>query len=657
MQSSAEPIALSFSSIGDLIVEVTRLEAIIKSTKDAEHCNLLVETAQSGLEQFSADIDNHSRGLLLLHISRAYMISSRYKEYMAAATESLACFERNGDLNYVLQANEECGHATWLLGRFPDSLGYALRNLDISRQIGDVKKQGRALNNIGSIYSRLGDYVAAVENFELALDIKLKTEDALGESSVLGNIGTVYHQKNDYPAALEYYSRSLEIKERLGEKQLAIATLNNMGGIYMQTGDNKRAFELLSRASSLSQEAGDSEREIAVWGYLGEVYERMKNYDKAAYYLNKAFDNISHIQTNYRRHVIYSQVAVLYANRSFKDCDIERARFYFMQALDIALEGKAMVEAAKYYKLLSNLEKEDLNIEAAFSYLEKHIEINKILSNRSSEERLHALQVRHRVEQLHNEAQIERLRNIELVEANKQLAELNAEKNTILGIAAHDLKNPLGSIKLAANFIQGHIDSMTHDDVRDMASDILRSSSYMFSIISNLLDINALESGKVRVELAPCDVAAVVRMVTDGYRARAAEKNIGLRVNISDEASDCVIVADTHRLREALENLISNAIKFSPFDKSVDIDVELFCGENLRIIIRDYGPGISAEDMPKLFGKFQKLSARPTAGEDSTGLGLSIVQKLAELMNGRVWCESVEGEGASFTLEFHLFKE
>ncbi|MFT6963167.1 MAG: signal transduction histidine kinase [Flammeovirgaceae bacterium] len=102
---------------------------------------------------------------------------------------------------------------------------------------------------------------------------------------------------------------------------------------------------------------------------------------------------------------------------------------------------------------------------------------------------------------------------------------------------------------------------------------------------------------------------------------------------------------------QVFENLLSNAIKFSPTDKNIYINLVEKEGE-FRAEIRDEGPGMSKEDMSKLFGKFQKLSARPTAGEKSTGLGLSIVKKYVEVMNGKVWCESELGEGASFVVEF-----
>jgi signal transduction histidine kinase len=115
-----------------------------------------------------------------------------------------------------------------------------------------------------------------------------------------------------------------------------------------------------------------------------------------------------------------------------------------------------------------------------------------------------------------------------------------------------------------------------------------------------------------------------------------------------------VVLVDEQAFGQVMENLVSNAIKYSPPGKNIFISVYLFPATShthLRIAVRDEGPGISESDQKKLFGKFARLTAQPTGGEDSTGLGLAIVKKMVEAMNGRVWCESEVGNGATFVLE------
>ncbi len=107
---------------------------------------------------------------------------------------------------------------------------------------------------------------------------------------------------------------------------------------------------------------------------------------------------------------------------------------------------------------------------------------------------------------------------------------------------------------------------------------------------------------------------------------------------------------------QVIDNLISNALKYSPFDTTITIRVKAK-SDNVRLEVEDEGPGISEEEMPKLFGKFARLSAQPTGGEHSTGLGLSIVKKMVEAMNGKVWCESEPGKGATFIVELPLIAD
>ena len=102
---------------------------------------------------------------------------------------------------------------------------------------------------------------------------------------------------------------------------------------------------------------------------------------------------------------------------------------------------------------------------------------------------------------------------------------------------------------------------------------------------------------------------------------------------------------------QVLENLVSNAVKYSPPGKNIFVRLQ-HSAEAVRCEVQDEGPGLSPEDQKKLFGKFARLSAKPTGGEHSTGLGLSIVKKMVEAMNGKVWCESELGKGATFIVEF-----
>ncbi|MBN8573025.1 MAG: hypothetical protein J0M05_03850 [Candidatus Kapabacteria bacterium] len=231
----------------------------------------------------------------------------------------------------------------------------------------------------------------------------------------------------------------------------------------------------------------------------------------------------------------------------------------------------------------------------------------------------------------------------EIAALNEDLIELNNEKNEFLGIAAHDLKNPLSGIMLTAKNVQSFIHALKPDDIKNMMSKVETSAHRMRDIIGNLLDVNAIESGKLQLKPEKFDIATVIESICQENDEKAKEKNIILRKNISSHH----VFADKAATHEIIDNLLSNAIKFSPFDKEIFI-ITNKNGNAIVCEIKDQGPGLTEEDMKKVFGKFARLSARPTGGEHSTGLGLSIVKRLAESMKGKVWCESIHGQGASF---------
>jgi len=245
-------------------------------------------------------------------------------------------------------------------------------------------------------------------------------------------------------------------------------------------------------------------------------------------------------------------------------------------------------------------------------------------------------------------------KNVTLTEVNHKLNIFNAEKNEFLGIAAHDLKNPLGAIRGYAEMLEEDADDISKDEVVDFAGRIKKSANLMFDLVSNLLDVNRIEQGQMNLELKPCDLWDTVRQAVEGYQQRAQAKQI--RLLFDNQTIAPLVMADPAQLVQIMDNLVSNAVKYSPSAKNIYVSVYQ-TGSSVRAEVKDEGPGISAEDQKRLFGKFARLTARPTAGEHSTGLGLAIVKRLVEAMNGKVWCESEPGQGAAFIVELPVAVE
>ncbi len=236
-----------------------------------------------------------------------------------------------------------------------------------------------------------------------------------------------------------------------------------------------------------------------------------------------------------------------------------------------------------------------------------------------------------------------------LSDANGRLNELDRERRAFLGMAAHDLRSPLNSIMGFARLLQDF--GAPGDEMqRDSLARIHSSGAQMRDLLDRLLSVQAIEDGKLRLKLEECDLVALAGTILENHRPTASAKSIVLVFKPCD--GPVTVEADANATIQILDNLLSNAIKFSPLGRPVTLRVVSSNGsaDHASVEVQDAGPGLSAEDQRNLYGKFVRLSARPTGGESSSGLGLSIVKRLAEAMNGRLECRSKLGEGATFAL-------
>lgn len=239
----------------------------------------------------------------------------------------------------------------------------------------------------------------------------------------------------------------------------------------------------------------------------------------------------------------------------------------------------------------------------------------------------------------------------ELAKKNRELDELNKIKNQFLGIAAHDLRNPLGVIMGYSDYILEEDNGNFSEEHLMMLNSILKSSEFMLSLINNLLDVSAIESGKLELELTKADLISVIRNNVELNNVIAQKKNIQIHLNAQDQISEILI--DIGKIEQVLNNLISNAVKYSFPDTTVQVNIYQNDSEVI-VSVTDQGQGIPESELEKLFKPFEKTSVQSTAGEKSTGLGLSIVKNLVLGHKGRIWVESKVGEGSTFYFSLPL---
>lgn len=243
------------------------------------------------------------------------------------------------------------------------------------------------------------------------------------------------------------------------------------------------------------------------------------------------------------------------------------------------------------------------------------------------------------------------LRDIAMDHMELRLASrtLTSQHNQILNTTAHDLKNPLTTIPVRADLIK--LKKHDPDTVDAMCDQIKIASLNMVHIIDELLQSGSMEAGQVRLLLMKLNISALVNNVVAMNQPLAERK--GQTIHFKSEA-DAVVSGDEGKLNEVVDNLINNAIKYSPANTHIHVSVRTFANQ-VVIEVQDEGPGLTEEDKKHLFQRFTRLSAQPTGGEHSTGLGLSIVKVLVDAHGGRIFVES-EGtnQGARFIIELPL---
>ncbi|WP_269526093.1 hybrid sensor histidine kinase/response regulator [Coraliomargarita parva] len=228
------------------------------------------------------------------------------------------------------------------------------------------------------------------------------------------------------------------------------------------------------------------------------------------------------------------------------------------------------------------------------------------------------------------------------------LKKANLAKNRIIGVASHDLRNPLASIRGLSEFLADL--GPLNEEQKDVARTIQSTSDSMLQLVDELLDLSVIESGEERSELEACQVLDLVSSSLNIYQFTANKKGIKLELDDRGGVAD-LLMLDKMQFRRLVDNLLSNAVKYSPPESRVRIIAEQQ-GVNLKLVVEDEGPGIPEEERHKLFTDFGKTSVQPTGNETSTGLGLSICKKIAQSHKGDVYYEARrDRSGSRFVLE------
>ncbi len=240
--------------------------------------------------------------------------------------------------------------------------------------------------------------------------------------------------------------------------------------------------------------------------------------------------------------------------------------------------------------------------------------------------------------------------HLALKQQRDELRTLNETKNRFLGTAAHDLRNPLAAIRGLAELLKEAEVGEINDDQKEMLEMMFDTSDHMLALVNDLLDVAVIESGKFDIKFTEGDLAGIISDRLRILRPAVNKKHMKVVREMDDVPK---MSFDANRILQVFDNLFSNAVKFSPPGSTITIRLRQ-ADDRVLLEIIDDGPGISDEDQKHLFGDFQRIGNKPTGGESSTGLGLSIVKRVMHAHGGDVEVQSKVGKGTTMMVWFPL---
>jgi signal transduction histidine kinase len=373
---------------------------------------------------------------------------------------------------------------------------------------------------------------------------------------------------------------------------------------------------------------------------------QLSMYDSAAWYGNKTLLLAKELSSRSKEADTYAVLAKLYekTGQYKKALECVRLRFSIDSSLVNERTNEAIARMSESYKsrqrekdnklLTERVEKQRLQQRSMTILLIAAIIIAGLITaalvhNRNTNKRL-------------------RLSNEFIRQQNEKLAELNYEKNTLISIVSHDLNAPFNNISVWNRLLQENAASLDAQQQQAIER-ISQATQSGIEMIRRVLDVESSEMAHHNLQIASCEVCRLASEIVAGYLPLAQKKNISVHHECNKQHIQ--LLTDKHLLQRIISNLLSNAIKFTPSHKSVQLIVHDDDTE-VTIYVRDEGIGIPPDEVPHLFSRYGILSSRPTGGESSNGLGLFIVKRLVEELNGRISCTSEMGHGTEFRVTF-----
>lgn len=555
---------------------------------------------------------------------------------------------------------------------------WAEKTLLIANRLKDKSLIADVFTELAWMNRMLGNNAQALEDADVALQHAEELKDPERQASALYEIGTVQQDLGHFANAIQSFQEAREKFEQQGDLKGVGKSINAMGEVHRKQGEFHEAHKNYLEARRYFAKIGFDNGLNMITNNIGLIYAAMGDCQKAIDTLWAAVD---------QAHRLSFHLVVMESSEQIAKCEMELGNLNAAEetaryVLQIATEKHYLVYARDAAHTLMQVSQRKGDYESAFKYQKMHFDFSSELLNEATQNRISSLNYsmnlrakETEIEVLNRDRKInslittmavsglavfllfaialvifyQRIRkdNRLLATQNDALGELNREKDSLINIVAHDLKSPISKTKGLLRMLGTlHAFSDQQQKVAGMMEKTLDDGE---RLIRDLLDISYAEGSSSHFKADAFELVHLVKSLVDVQAEAAKRKEIELSFHSAFPTLE--MFSDDSFVSRILDNLLSNAVKYSPNGSKVVVELGKE-GQEAWFSVQDQGPGFTPEDKEKMFRKFQKLSARPTGGESSNGLGLAIIQMLSQKLGGKVSLETEPGAGSKFTVSF-----
>jgi len=539
------------------------------------------------------------------------------------------------------------------------ALEYAFKALNIVNENNIDELKANLYNLIGSLNRDLKNLELAEKYYTLAFKEWEKSKNISGLSTAYNNLGIVLDEKGDLQKALEYYTKSLEFATQQRDSSGIATAYNNIGFLYARIKQFDKALMSYQKSYEISVKTNGVDAAHNTLNNIASTYLKQNNLEKASEALNKALRNIPNVVDQAYKQETYQLLSDLYAKKGdyrnayhYKCVELAYAdTLYTQQRLSSIAEMQARYETETKEKEIELLKKDvelkELQFQKQRSVQQVLISLTLLLLAIFFGTSLILTIIRKKNKQLaEKNAELFEI-NKKLKESEKNLSELNATKDKLFSIIAHDLKNPFNALIGFSDILERNFNHLTDNEKKEYISVISESAQNLYKLLDNLLQWTRAQTGSINYIPEKFKLEPLIKQEVLNLNANAEKKRINVSVNASSAIS---VYADKNSIATVIRNLLSNAIKFTDIGGTI----EIIASESkdfpkmAEVVVKDSGIGIDQDDLERIFMIDGSYSTKGTANETGTGLGLLLCHEFVTKNSGKIWVNSSKGSGSEF---------